>query len=74
MAEEPAHAPYELLKFPGITAIGENHQQGHEAVAEEAQEQPGPINKPCSVHLASASCTVLLGANSLSSSDSGSLS
>ncbi len=39
VAEEPAHALHELLKLPGITTIGEDHQQVQEAVAEQAQEQ-----------------------------------
>jgi len=43
MAEEPAHTLHELLEFPCITTIGEDHEQGHEAVAEHAQEQFGSI-------------------------------
>ncbi len=41
--EEPAHALHKLLELPGITAIGEDHEQPQQAVAEHAQEQFGSI-------------------------------
>ncbi len=146
VAKEPAHALHEFFELTRVSAVGEDHQQAHEAVAEHAQEQLGSIailnagrrdhraqqktigvgehmtlatldffarviaatqrrklpafdtlavddsgaghgvffsirrvlvrsaslmrgHKPCCVHLAKASCTVLFGGKSLGSSD-----
>ena len=35
--EEPPHVPHEFLQFPGIPAIGADHQQTQEAVAKHAE-------------------------------------
>ena len=37
MAEEPTHALHELFELPRVAAVGEDHQQAQEAVAEQAQ-------------------------------------
>ena len=42
-AEELPHLGDKLFELPGVAAVGENHQQAQQAVAEEAQEHLGSV-------------------------------